>query len=150
MLLCVIVIFRLLLSHSVWYLPCVVPQHVVVDIGLTGLYPPCPALDCQVRRGLYFVFSALLCHRVLGRTMLYPTRLLVSMHCCCLGHIVVPCQVAGFHALLQWAHSHAVPGCWVPCMASVFRLLYSARLLSSMHCCSLYIAILLQVAGFHV
>ena len=112
--------------------------------------PPCPVLDCQVCRGLYLVFSALLGHRVLGRTMLYPTRLLVSMHCCCLGHIVVPCQVAGFHALLQWAHSHALPGCWVPCMAAVFRLLYSARLLSSMHCCCLYIVIPLQVAGFHV
>ena len=66
------------------------------------------------------------------------------------GTLLYNARLQGFHELLQWAHSHTVPGCWVPRTAAVFRLLYSARLLSSMHCCCLYIVIPLQVAGFHV
>ena len=45
-----------------------------------------------------------------------------SMHCCC-GHIVIPCRVAGFLALLWWAYCYAVPGCWVPCTAARWTLL---------------------------
>ena len=131
------VIFRLLLSHSVWYLPCVVPQHVVVDIGLTDLYHHvlywtakyteasilCSLLcyvtgywgaQCYTLPGCWFP-----CTAAAWGTLLYHVRLLASMLCCS-GHTVMPCR-----------------GCWVPCMAAVFRLLYSARLLSSMHCCCL-------------
>ena len=53
------------------------------------------------------------------------------MHCCCV-YIVIPCQVAGFHA---------------PLLLCI--LLYRARLLGSMHCCCVDVVVPCQVAGFH-
>ena len=92
--------------------------------------------------------SALLCHRIPGHTLLYPTRLLGSMHCFCM-HFGIPYQVVGFHALLLGAHCSSTPGCWVPCTAAVGTWSYRARLLGSMHGCYVYSVIQCQVAGFH-
>ena len=158
MLLCAIVIFRLLLSCSVWYLPCVVPQHVVVDIGLTGLYHHvlywtakyteasilCSLLcyvtgywgaQCYTLPGCWFP-----CTAAAWGTLLYHVRLPASMLCCS-GHTVMPCQVAGFHVWPLCLDCYTVPGCWVPCTAAVCILLYRSRLLGSMYSCGVYTGI---------
>ena len=70
------------------------------------------------------------------------------MHCCCL-YIAILCQVAGFHVQLRCLHCYTGLGYWVSCTAAVCILLYRARLLSSMHCCCMYIVIPFQFAGFH-
>ena len=64
-------------------------------------------------------------------TPVYRARLLGSMHCCCV-YIVIPCQVAGFHA---------------PLLLCI--LLYRAMLLGSRHCCCVDVVEPCQVAGFH-
>ena len=66
-------------------------------------------------------------HIALRTTLLYPTRLLGSMHCFCV-HFGKPHQVFGFHALPPEAQYYTMPG--------------------SMHCCCGHIVIPCRVAGF--
>ena len=61
--------------------------------------------------------------------------------------IVIPYQVAGFHALLLCALWYTLPGCWVPCIAAGGTLLYHTRLPGSMHRCIGHMVIPCQVAG---
>ena len=66
-------------------------------------------------------------HIALRTTLLYPTRLLGSMHCFCV-HFGKPHQVFGFHAPPPEAQYYTMPG--------------------SMHCCCGHIVIPCRVAGF--
>ena len=84
-------------------------------------WPTWPLLHCLPRpcRSAY--------HIALRTTLLYPTRLLGSMHCFCV-HFGMPHQVFGFHALPLEAQCYTMPG--------------------SMHCCCGHIVIPCRVAGF--
>ena len=65
-----------------------------------GCWVPCTAavcIYCYTMPGCWVPCNAAEC------ILLYRARLLGSMHCCCV-YVVIPCQVAGFHALLIGEH----------------------------------------------
>ena len=141
MLLCAIVIFRLLLTCSVWCLPCVVLPRMVADTGLAGLYPLHPVFGLPSTRWPVFVCSLLRyvtwCWGtgMLGTAVVRVMCLVNSGGCCILARSrvaeFVRCRVC--HANHRPGRSHRLACTWVA--SAIFTGLHAVSALSLMPYC---------------